>query len=101
MVVASASGEEETATAPREGAAPVAVIAPDSAFTAVEDVRRGQRVTLRGEVVALADEDEFILADETGRIRVYIGWRNDMPVDVGEVVTVVGMADDDVVPGMR
>jgi uncharacterized protein YdeI (BOF family) len=69
-------------------------------LTAIEDVRRGQRVTLRGEVTRINDEDKFTLRDDTGRIRIYIGWQNDMPVDEGETVTVHGVADDDVIPFM-
>jgi uncharacterized protein YdeI (BOF family) len=73
----------------------------ESVAMPIEDVRRGQRVTLEGEVTRLRDTDEFVLSDQTGKINVYIGWRNDMPVDVGDRVKVIGMADDDVVPGLR
>jgi uncharacterized protein YdeI (BOF family) len=67
----------------------------------IKDVKRGQRVAIEGEVTRLRDTDEFVLSDPTGEIHVYIGWRNDMPVDVGDRVKVIGMADDDVVPGLR
>jgi uncharacterized protein YdeI (BOF family) len=80
---------------------PVAAIAPQEAITPIDQVRRGQRVTLQGTVHRVTDEDEFILTDGTGQIDIYIGWRNDMPVGEGDKVTVVGMADDDVVPGFR
>lgn len=93
------AGEGNAGSQERE--VPVSVITPAASFTPINAVQRGQRVTLRGEVVRLKDEDEFVLADETGRIDIYIGWRNDMPVKVGETVTVVGMADDDAVPGQR
>lgn len=44
-----------------------------TATTSIADIRRGDHVVLDGEVVRFADEDEFILRDETGSIRVYIG----------------------------
>jgi uncharacterized protein YdeI (BOF family) len=74
---------------------------PTDAVTAIRDVQRGQAVTLRGEVRRLRDTDEFILRDDTGAITVYIGWRNAMPVSVGQRVTVVGTADDDTPPEMK
>lgn len=86
---------------------PGAPSAPGSAkveerkFDRVADVKRGDRVVLRGQVARIADEDEFILADESGRIRVYIGWRNELPVKRGETVIVEGRADDDAIFGTR
>jgi uncharacterized protein YdeI (BOF family) len=84
-------------------AAPVVapVVADAGPLVAVRDVRRGQSVTLRGEVARIRDTDEFVLRDDTGSIDVYIGWRNRMPVRSGDRVTVIGFADDDVFPGMR
>jgi uncharacterized protein YdeI (BOF family) len=74
---------------------------PVQPMVRVADVRRGQSVHLRGTVERIRDTDEFILRDDSGSIRVYIGWRNAMPVGPGEVVTVFGVADDDVFPGLR
>jgi uncharacterized protein YdeI (BOF family) len=68
---------------------------------AIGEVRRGAAVALRGTVHRISDEDTFILRDETGRIRVYIGWQNDLPVAKGDTVTVLGRADDDALPGIR
>ncbi len=73
----------------------------DAVLTPIREVRRGQFVTLNGEVQRLRDTDEFVLRDDSGAITVYIGWRNRMPVSVGQRITVVGTADDDVVPGFR
>lgn len=75
--------------------------ATERTFDRVTDVKRGDRVHLRGEVVRIADEDEFILEDDSGRIRIYIGWKNDLPVDRGDVVIVEGRADDDGIPGFK
>lgn len=85
----------------RADAAPTPAAKADAAVTSVRAVRRGQSVTLRGEVQRLRDSDEFVLRDDTGTITIYIGWRNRMPVSVGQIVTVVGTADDDVIPGRR
>jgi uncharacterized protein YdeI (BOF family) len=83
---------------------PAAVVAVEhggEAMTAISEVRRGQRVTLRGEVQRIRDEDEFTLKDSTGRIKVYTGWKNEMHVAEGDTVIVEGRADDDVIPLMR
>lgn len=70
-------------------------------ITKIGDVTRGANVTLQGKVTRILDEDEFRLADETGSIRVYIGWRNRVMVSVGETVTVKGFVDDDLVNVFR
>jgi uncharacterized protein YdeI (BOF family) len=80
---------------------PAGAPADERHFDRVADVKRGDRVLLRGEVVRILDEDEFLLADDTGRIRVYIGWKNDLPVGRGDQVIVEGRADDDTLFGMR
>lgn len=72
-----------------------------SAVTPIAEVRRGEAVTVQGEVVRLRDEDEFLLRDDTGRIEIYIGWRNELTVAVGDRITVEGRADDDAFPGTR
>lgn len=53
-------------------------------------------VTVAGTVESIRDEDEFILEDETGSIKIYIG-PNRMPVQVGDKVTVEGMLDNDII----
>ena len=63
--------------------------------TDIGSIERGDRVTLQGEVTRILDDDEFRLEDATGSVRVYIGWRNRVMVDVGETVTVKGVVDDD------
>ena len=96
----------------RAAAAPVTTTAPalvpgtttaaaGPRIVEIQSVRRGQTVALRGEVSRIRDSDEFVLRDATGTIQVYIGWRNRMPVSVGDRVTVFGTADDDVFPGRR
>ncbi len=69
--------------------------------TKIEDIERGANVTLEGEVIRILDEDEFRLQDDTGSVRVYIGWRNRVTVAVGETVTVTGFVDDDLVSYFR
>lgn len=60
---------------------------------AIEDIRKGSLVTVRGIVVRIPDEDEFILEDETGRVEVYVG-QNWVPFELGEEVTITGFIDD-------
>jgi uncharacterized protein YdeI (BOF family) len=62
--------------------------------TPVADITRNTVVTVAGTVDRLTDEDEFVLADPTGQVRVYVG-PNRVPVATGEVVTVSGFVDDD------
>lgn len=78
--------------------APAAVAAE---ITKIGDIERGASVTLQGEVTRILDEDEFRLQDETGSVRIYIGWRNRVMVEVGEQVTVKGFVDDDLVDYFR
>lgn len=73
----------------------------DENITNVADVTPGASVTLKGKVTRILDEDEFRLQDETGSIKVYIGWKNQVMVDVGETVTVKGFVDDDLVDTFR
>ena len=63
----------------------------------IDDLRRGEYATIRGEVVRYRDEDEILLRDESGRIEVYVGngSRSAPPVDVGETIIVSGRVDDD------
>lgn len=54
---------------------------------------RGQPVTLSGKVMRITDADAFRLKDETGVVTVYVG-PNDLPVEVGETVTVSGALEE-------
>lgn len=61
----------------------------------IGELRRGMMAVVEGNVERITDEDEFILADKTGDIRIYIG-PNAMPVRPGDLVRVEGYVDDDV-----
>ncbi|MCU0854645.1 MAG: NirD/YgiW/YdeI family stress tolerance protein [Rhodobacteraceae bacterium] len=74
--------------------APLAASADTSGATRIADLVRDSNVTVVGTVDRLTDEDEFILADGTGSVRVYVG-PNFVPVDPGDAVTVRGFVDDD------
>jgi hypothetical protein len=63
-------------------------------LTEIADLVHGQEVTLQGVVHRITDEDEFILADASGRVPVYVG-PNSVPATMGEAITVVGHVDDD------
>lgn len=78
----------------------LAVTASGPAFAAatvtpVEALERGMHATVKGAVVRITDEDTFELKDDTGDLSVYIGWRNRVAVEPGEVVAVEGVVDDD------
>jgi len=64
-------------------------------ITAIGDVKRGSLVSVHGTVERILDTDEFRIADASGDIKVYIGYRNFVPINVGEVITVNGFVDDD------
>lgn len=70
-------------------------------ITNIGDITRGASVTLQGEVSRILDEDEFRLQDDTGSVKIYIGWRNRVMVRVGESVKVMGFVDDDLVDAFR
>ncbi|UOD49604.1 NirD/YgiW/YdeI family stress tolerance protein [Orrella daihaiensis] len=66
-------------------------------ITAIDDIKRGSMVYVKGTVERILDTDEFRLADETGDIKVYVGWQNFVPVKVGDSVTVKGFVDNDLI----
>jgi uncharacterized protein YdeI (BOF family) len=61
--------------------------------TAVAELRRNSFATVAGTVDRLTDEDEFVLADATGHVRIYVG-PNAVPVTPGETITVSGHVDE-------
>jgi uncharacterized protein YdeI (BOF family) len=61
--------------------------------TPVGDLQRDTFATVQGTVDRLTDEDEFVLSDGTGHVRVYVG-SAPVPVRPGETVTVSGHVDD-------
>lgn len=72
----------------------LAIPAYAETITPIGDLQRGTSVTVTGTVDRILDEDEFRLADETGRVRVYVG-PNIVPANTGDEVTVRGIVDDD------
>jgi len=72
----------------------VAQTAAPATVTPIADAARGTMVTLAGTVDRITDEDEFILRDDSGTIRIYVG-PNWVPAQVGDWVTVTGRVDDD------
>lgn len=64
-------------------------------ITPIEKLERNMSTTIKGEVTRILDEDEFRIQDETGSIRVYIGWKNRLTIPIGEKITVRGFVDDD------
>lgn len=65
-------------------------------LVSIDEIRRGEFVTIRGEVTRVPDYDEFILEDDTGRVEIDLGDRMRRPmVRRGDIVTVAGWVDDD------
>lgn len=69
-------------------------LAAGDVSVAISEAKRGMSIMVEGTVERISDEDEFIIADTTGRIRVYVG-PNQVPAVVGERVVVQGTVDDD------
>lgn len=63
----------------------------------IGDLRRGEFVVVRGEVIRFRDHDEIRLQDATGRVDVYLGEqrRTRPPFRIGDTITVAGWVDDD------
>lgn len=74
--------------------APAAMGQGEMALTEIGALRPGQEVMLRGAVLRMTDEDEFILSDASGQVPVYVG-PNRVPAAQGETITVIGRVDDD------
>jgi uncharacterized protein YdeI (BOF family) len=74
--------------------APQTAQAAEPSPVSVSGLLPGQQVTIAGTVDRITDEDEFILRDATGTVRVYVG-PNPVPAAAGERITVSGVVDDD------
>jgi uncharacterized protein YdeI (BOF family) len=62
-------------------------------ITNITDLRAYTEATIKGEVVKILDEDEYRIKDESGKIKVYTGWQNNVGLKVGDNVTVKGYLD--------
>jgi uncharacterized protein YdeI (BOF family) len=60
----------------------------------IAELQPNTQVTISGIVDRIADEDTFILRDDSGEVEVYLG-PNLVPVALGSRVTVNGIVDDD------
>lgn len=74
------------------------VLAED--ITNIEDLRQEQTVTISGEVTDIvgdADDNEWVVTDDTGSVVVDAGslWEEAIDVSVGDLLTVVGELDED------
>lgn len=82
---------------------PMGVVAQDAAseqeVLQIETLRRGQFATVRAEVVRINDEDEMIVRDETGRLRIYVPGVRGLRrlVSQGDILTITGQVDDDLI----
>lgn len=69
----------------------------DAEIRNIGDVRRGEFVAVRGEVVRFREHDELRIQDSTGRIDIYLGEGSIArpPFGVGDTIIVLGWVDDD------
>ena len=65
---------------------------------AIGEIARGQLVSIRGEVARVADYDQIIVADASGRVTVSApdGFSR-TTFELGDVITVTGRVDDDLI----
>ena len=92
-------GVSAPVTTPAPASTPSSVAsnpAGESAITPIGDVARNTMVTVSGTVERITDEDEFIVADESGSITVSTGTQF-FTVESGESVVVTGFVDDDLI----
>jgi uncharacterized protein YdeI (BOF family) len=65
----------------------------DDKAVKITELRNYENSMIKGEVVKIMDEDEFRIQDESGKIKVYTGWKNTHTVSLGEKVKVKGHLD--------
>ena len=65
----------------------------EQVITKISELTSYSEATIQGKVVRIFDEDEFRIKDESGKIKVYTGWQNNVRVKNGDKVTVKGYLD--------
>lgn len=65
----------------------------DNKAVKIAELRNYETSMIKGEVVKILDEDEFRIQDESGKIKVYTGWKNTHTVSLGEKIEVKGYLD--------
>lgn len=80
------------------GVASVAAQESAEVTTALNELRRGEFVTVSGTVTRMRDYDEFLIEDGAGRAEIYVrgGMRRPM-FRTGDTVIVRGWVDDDLI----
>lgn len=69
----------------------------DITITKISELQNYTDSYIKGEVIKILDEDEFRLKDNSGKIKVYTGWKNTSLVKKGEKITVRGTLDPGIV----
>jgi uncharacterized protein YdeI (BOF family) len=98
-VVAQTSNHQVAASSPGVVTGPTGDDQQDTSLssdgvTPIAEVSRNQMVTIVGEVERVTDDDEFLLTDNSGSIKVWTG-STLFAVQLGEVVRVTGFVDND------
>jgi uncharacterized protein YdeI (BOF family) len=69
----------------------------DIKITRISELQNYTDSYIKGEVIKILDEDEFRLQDNSGKIRVYTGWKNTNLVRKGDKITVRGTRDPGII----
>lgn len=68
-------------------------VSADKEITTIAELQRNTIVYVAGEVTRIADEDEFVLTDDSGEIQVFTG-NQFFAADLGETLVVRARVDD-------
>lgn len=66
-------------------------------ITKISELQNYTNTYIQGEVIKILDEDEFRLEDDSGKIKVYTGWKNTHIVKKGDKITVRGLLDPGII----
>jgi uncharacterized protein YdeI (BOF family) len=69
----------------------------DIKITRISELQNYTDSYIKGEVIKILDEDESRLQDNSGKIRVYTGWKNTNLVRKGDKITVRGTRDPGII----
>jgi uncharacterized protein YdeI (BOF family) len=82
-----------TSSSTEPGPSKPSALATDKEITSIAELQRNTIVYVAGEVTRIADEDEFVLTDRSGEIKVFTG-NTFFAVELGEILVVRGFVDD-------
>ena len=63
----------------------------------ISELEKYKPAQIEGKVIKIMDEDEFRVKDESGKIKVYTGWKNTNTVSLGEKIKIKGYLDPGII----